>query len=74
MQKYVVESLVCCLLETFIHLLQLYNMTKDCNVSDNQYLIALTVYFFPYALLEVSTCLSATEHQCNLRNVLTVDP
>ncbi|THV07658.1 MFS general substrate transporter [Dendrothele bispora CBS 962.96] len=31
---------------------KLYNMTKDCHITDNQYLIALTVYFFPYALLE----------------------
>ncbi|KAF5374740.1 hypothetical protein D9758_000400 [Tetrapyrgos nigripes] len=31
---------------------KLYNMTKDCNVTDKQYLIALTVYFFPYALFE----------------------
>ncbi|KAE9408223.1 MFS general substrate transporter [Gymnopus androsaceus JB14] len=31
---------------------KLYNMTTDCHISDTQYLIALTVYFFPYALFE----------------------
>ncbi|KIK61860.1 hypothetical protein GYMLUDRAFT_42275 [Collybiopsis luxurians FD-317 M1] len=31
---------------------KLYNMTTDIHVSDTQYLIALTVYFFPYALFE----------------------
>ncbi|KAF9076155.1 MFS general substrate transporter [Rhodocollybia butyracea] len=31
---------------------KLYGMTADINVSDTQYLIALTVYFFPYALFE----------------------
>lgn len=32
-------------------------MTTNINhpISDTQYLIALTVYFFPYALLEVRT-------------------
>jgi hypothetical protein len=28
-------------------------MTEDLNLRDNQYNIALTVFFFPYALFEV---------------------
>ena len=28
-------------------------MTTDLHISDKQYLIALTVFFFPYSLLEV---------------------
>lgn len=33
---------------------QLYNLEKDINITDKQFLIALTVFFFPYALFEVS--------------------
>lgn len=33
---------------------QLYNMQNDLHITDKQYLIALTVFFFPYALFEVS--------------------
>ena len=33
---------------------QLYGLEKDLGITDRQYLIALTVFFFPYALLEVS--------------------
>ena len=33
---------------------QLYNMTEDLHITDKQYLIALTVFFFPYSLFEVS--------------------
>ena len=29
-------------------------MEKDLHISDQQYLIALTLFFFPYALFEVS--------------------
>lgn len=41
-----------------VHLLtqrvsQLYNLEKDIGINDRQYLIALTVFFFPYALFEV---------------------
>ncbi len=32
---------------------QLYGMTDDIGVTDKQYLIALTVFFFPYSLFEV---------------------
>jgi hypothetical protein len=32
---------------------QLYDMATDLGITDKQYLIALTVFFFPYALLEV---------------------
>ncbi|KAH8102511.1 MFS general substrate transporter [Cristinia sonorae] len=31
---------------------RLYDMQKDLHVTDKQYLIALTVFFFPYALFE----------------------
>jgi len=31
---------------------KLYNMTTDLHITDNQYLIALTVFFLPYALFE----------------------
>ncbi|KAG6851216.1 hypothetical protein H0H93_015226 [Arthromyces matolae] len=31
---------------------KLYNLVSDIHVSDNQYLIALTLFFFPYALIE----------------------
>lgn len=29
-------------------------MQSDLHITDKQYLIALTVFFFPYALFEVS--------------------
>lgn len=32
---------------------KLYGLETDLNITDNQYLIALTVFFFPYALFEV---------------------
>ncbi|KAI9454715.1 MFS general substrate transporter [Russula earlei] len=32
---------------------RLYNMQKDLHMTDKQYLLALTVFFFPYALFEV---------------------
>jgi hypothetical protein len=35
-------------------MMQLYNMEKELHITDKQYLIALTVFFFPYSLLEVS--------------------
>ncbi|KAI0814876.1 MFS general substrate transporter [Irpex lacteus] len=31
---------------------RLYNMQNDLRITDKQYLIALTVFFFPYALFE----------------------
>ncbi|KAK2461666.1 hypothetical protein APHAL10511_006129 [Amanita phalloides] len=31
---------------------KLYNIEKDLSITDNQYLVGLTVFFFPYALLE----------------------
>ncbi|KAI0936631.1 hypothetical protein AcW1_000820 [Taiwanofungus camphoratus] len=31
---------------------KLYGMTADLHITDKQYLIALTVFFFPYALFE----------------------
>ena len=30
-------------------------MESDLNVSDKQYLVALTTFFFPYALFEVTS-------------------
>ena len=35
------------------HDLKLYGLAVDLNITDKQYLIALTVFFFPYALFEV---------------------
>jgi hypothetical protein len=35
-----------------IFYLQLYNLEHDLSINDNQYLIALTVFFFPYSLFE----------------------
>lgn len=32
---------------------KLYGLETDLNITDNQYLIALTVFFFPYAIFEV---------------------
>ncbi|TFY63769.1 hypothetical protein EVJ58_g3075 [Rhodofomes roseus] len=32
---------------------KLYGMEEDLHISDQQYLIALTLFFFPYALFEV---------------------
>ena len=34
-------------------LVQLYHMQDDLHITDKQYLIALTVFFFPYSLFEV---------------------
>ncbi|KZT58300.1 MFS general substrate transporter [Calocera cornea HHB12733] len=31
---------------------KLYNMETDLNITDNQYLIALTIFFIPYSLIE----------------------
>ncbi|KAK0239153.1 MFS general substrate transporter [Armillaria nabsnona] len=32
---------------------QLYNLEEDLHISDNQYLIALTIFFFSYSIFEV---------------------
>ncbi|KAJ3876174.1 MFS general substrate transporter [Lentinula edodes] len=32
---------------------KLYNLEKDLNITDTQYLLALTVFFFSYAIFEV---------------------
>ncbi|KAJ7105469.1 major facilitator superfamily domain-containing protein [Mycena crocata] len=32
---------------------QLYNLERDLNISDNQYLISLTIFFISYAIFEV---------------------
>ncbi|KAH9019978.1 MFS general substrate transporter [Lactarius pseudohatsudake] len=37
---------------------RLYGMQKDLNITDKQYLMALTVFFFPYALFEVPSNLA----------------
>jgi hypothetical protein len=37
-----------------VRAMQLYGLETDINITDKQYLIALTVFFFPYSLLEVS--------------------
>ena len=36
------------------YFLQLYNMEADIHITDTQYLIALTTFFFPYSFFEVS--------------------
>lgn len=33
---------------------QLYHLEQDIHITDKQYLLALTVFFFPYALFEAS--------------------
>ena len=40
---------------------QLYNLEADIGINDLQYLIALTVFFFPYAILEVCS-ISPTQY------------
>jgi hypothetical protein len=32
---------------------RLYNLEPDLHITDAQYLLALTVFFFPYAIFEV---------------------
>ena len=32
---------------------QLYNLEADIHISDNQYLLALTVFYFSYSVFEV---------------------
>lgn len=34
---------------------QLYNMEADIHITDTQYLIALTTFFFPYSFFEVTS-------------------
>lgn len=34
---------------------KLYNLERDLGINDNQYFIALTLFFFPYSLFEVCT-------------------
>lgn len=33
--------------------MQLYHMEKDLHITDQEYLIALTIFFFSYAIFEV---------------------
>jgi hypothetical protein len=42
---------------------KLYNLEPDLHISDTQYLIALTVFFFPYSLFEVSYSLHTTQRE-----------
>jgi hypothetical protein len=45
------------------HSWQLYNMEKDLHITDTQYLMTLTIFFFSYAVFEVcvySGCLSVS--------------
>ncbi|KAF8481298.1 MFS general substrate transporter [Russula ochroleuca] len=37
---------------------RLYNMQRSLHITDKQYLVALTAFFFPYALLEVPSNLA----------------
>jgi hypothetical protein len=41
---------------------KLYNLEPDLHINDSQYLIALTVFFFPYAILEVLPNTSRDAH------------
>jgi hypothetical protein len=41
------------MIHSHLYAIQLYNLEKSISITDKQYLIALTVFFFPYALLEV---------------------
>lgn len=34
---------------------KLYHLERDLGINDSQYLIALTLFFFPYSLFEVCT-------------------
>lgn len=43
----------------YVRVAQLYGLEKDIHITDTQYLIALTVFFFPYSLLEV--CVTTTK-------------
>jgi len=42
---------------------KLYSLEPDLHISDTQYLIALTVFFFPYSLFEVSYSLHTTQRE-----------
>jgi hypothetical protein len=41
---------------------KLYGLEADLNISDKQYLIALTVFFFPYATFEVCSISTRLEN------------
>ena len=41
---------------------QLYNLETDLHISDNQYLITLTIFFFSYAVFEVCYLRAQEEH------------
>ncbi|PCH36324.1 MFS general substrate transporter [Wolfiporia cocos MD-104 SS10] len=45
--------LLCFLDRTSIGNAKLYGMEQDLHISDHQYLVALTLFFIPYALFEV---------------------
>jgi len=44
-------------------------MQKDLNITDKQYLMALTVFFFPYALFEVVYLLFRPAHVVLIRGI-----
>lgn len=53
-----------------VHLSQLYHLTNDLHLSDKEYLLCLTIFYFSYAFFEVclpAPCWSAT----NSKNCLT---
>ena len=47
---------------------QLYGLEKSLNIDDNQYNIALTIFFFSYALFEVSVSDIALDKALTARN------
>ncbi|KAJ8520100.1 hypothetical protein ONZ45_g3024 [Pleurotus djamor] len=50
---------------------KLYNLERDLGITDQQYLIALTVFFFPYALFEVRML---PLHSSTTRILITLKP
>ena len=54
MQRYAKISRICMrFVSETLSQFQLYNLETDLHISDNQYLITLTIFFFSYAAFEV---------------------
>lgn len=45
---------------------QLYGVEQALHITDTQYLIALTVFFIPYAAFEVGSPSKVEEAECSL--------
>ena len=48
----------------FLTSCKLYNLEGDLHISDTQYLICLSIFFIPYALLDVGKLILCTELRC----------